>query len=190
MRIQLQKFVTLCALLLASGCVSTRSGESPLRVYDFGIEAPAARLAGVGLGQVRAAAPLDSSDMLYRLAYRNPAEVLAFSQSRWAAAPAELMKRRFARAADAASVTTCTLDVELLEISQVFDSPTSSAALLELRASLHASGARVAERTVRISEPGAGSGAAQGVSAMSRAADKSIAELAAWGAQQPRCKAG
>lgn len=186
----MQKFVALCALLVAGGCAGNRSGEPPLRVYDLGIEAPAARLAGVRLGQFRAAAPLDSSDMLYRLAYRNPAEVLAFSQSRWAAAPAELLRRRFARAADATSAAPCTLELELLEISQVFDSRDSSAVLLELRASLYASGARVAERTVRISEPGAGGGAAEGVAATSRAADKSIAELAAWSARQPRCKAG
>ena len=183
-----RSFSTVCAVLVLAGCAGSLGGESTVRIFDFGMQAPQAKLAGVRMGQVRAAAPFDSTDIFYRLAYRNPAEVMSFMQSRWAAVPAELLKRQFVRAADGDVKAACVLDLELHEISQVFGARDASEAVLELRAALSAGGGRIAERSVRISQPGAGASAAEGVAAMSRAADRSIAELAGWAAQQPACK--
>jgi len=179
--------VALCLAILA-GCAGTHGGDGAVRLYDFGIGAPDAKLAGVRMGQVRASAPFDSTDILYRLAYRNPAELLAFTQSRWAAVPAELLRKRFVRASESNTPSHCILELELHEVSQVFGSGDASEALLELRASLSGAGGRIAEHTVRVVQSGAGASAAEGVAAMVRAADRSIGELSLWVAQQPNCK--
>ena len=168
----------VAAAAILSGCGGTR-GEMPPRSYDFGIDAPALPLAAVRVGQVRAIAPFDSADMHYRLAFRNPAELLAFTQSRWAAMPAELYRKRLLRAAPQAA-GRCTLEVELHEVTQVFGAADSSEALLELRARIADGGGPTTERMFRIAQSGAGAGAPEGAAAMAKAADRSIGELAAW----------
>lgn len=179
----------LAAAAFAAGCSSDSGGERVARSYDFGVEAPAARLPAVRVGAVRAAPPFDSTDMHYRLAYRDPAELLAFVQSRWAAAPAELYRRHLLRAADAGA-GRCALEVELHEVTQVFSSKDTSEALLELRARLAQGNATLAEKRLRLAQAGAGGVAAAGAAAMAKAADRSIGELAAWIAAQPRCGGG
>ncbi len=176
----------LAVAALASGCAGNYGGAQPPRSYDFGMEAPAARLPAVRVGAVRASAPFDSAEMYYRLAYRDPGELLAFVQSRWAAAPAELYRRQLLRAADGV-VGRCALEVELQEVTQVFSSKDSSEALLELRARLADGNSTLAEKSFRIAQPGAGGAAMTGAAAMARAADRSLAELAAWIVAQPRC---
>jgi cholesterol transport system auxiliary component len=180
----------LCAAAAAamlSGCGSARNDALP-RSYDFGIEAPAMHLAALRIGQVRATAPFDSVDMHYRLAYRDPAELLAFTQARWAAAPAELYRKRLLRAAPGGAAR-CALEVELQEITQVFGARESSEALLELRARIADGSGQLAERMFRIAQPGAGAGAPEGAAAMAKAADRSIGELALWIASLPGCAA-
>jgi cholesterol transport system auxiliary component len=177
--------LVLVAVLLAA-CAGQGGGDAP-RSYDFGVDAPTAALPELRLGSVRALAPFDSQEMHYRLAYRDPAELLAFTQSRWAAPPADLMRRQFGRAAVAGG--RCTLDVELYEVSQVFAARESSDALLEARLNLRDGDRRVAERTLRVSEPGAGGTAAAGAAAFARAANRAIAETAAWVAREPGCRA-
>ena len=180
----------LCAAAAAamlSGCGGARN-DAPPRGYDFGIEAPAMQLAAVRVGPVRATAPFDSIDMYYRLAYRNPAELLAFTQARWAAAPAELYRKRLLRAVPAGAAR-CVLEVELHEITQVFGARESSDALLELRARVADGNGQLGERMLRIVQPGAGAAAPEGAAAMAKAADRSIGELAAWIGSLPGCSA-
>jgi cholesterol transport system auxiliary component len=180
----------LCAAAAAamlSGCGGARN-DAPPRSYDFGIEAPATQLAAVRVGQVRATPPFDSVDMHYRLAYRNPAELLDYAHARWAAVPAELYRKRLLRAAPAGAAR-CVLEVEVQEITQVFGARESSEALLELRARVADGSGQLGERMFRIAQPGAGAGAPQGAAAMARAADRSIGELAAWIGSVPGCAA-
>ena len=179
------RLLVVIAAALVSGCGSARNDGLP-RSYDFGIDAPAAQLPPVRVGQVRAAAPFDSIEMYYRLAFRNPAELLAFAQSRWAAMPAELYRKRLLRAA-ASSAPRCVLEVELHEVTQVFGARDASEALLELRARVSDGSSQLAERMFRIVQSGAGADAPEGAAAMARAADRSIGELAAWINSLPGC---
>jgi cholesterol transport system auxiliary component len=176
----------LALAALGAGCSGGTGGGQVARSYDFGIEAPAARLPAVRVGAVRAAAPFDSNEMFYRLAYRDPAELLAFVQSRWAAAPADLYRKQLLRAADGV-VGRCALEVELHEVSQVFSSKESSEALIELRARLADGDGTLAEKRLRVAQSDAGGTAAAGAAAMAKAAERSIGELAGWIAAQPRC---
>lgn len=179
------RLLVVIAAALVAGCGAGRNDGLP-RSYDFGIDAPAAQLPAVRVGQVRAVAPFDSVEMHYRLAFRNPAELLAFAQSRWAATPAELYRKRLLRAA-ASSVSRCVLEVELHEVTQVFGARDASEALLELRARLSDGNSPLAERMFRIVQSGAGVDAPEGAAAIARAADRSIGEIAAWTNSLPGC---
>jgi len=148
--------------------------------------APAARLAGVRIGFVRAVAPFDSTDMQYRLAYRNAAEIAAYTGSRWAATPAEMFRKQLQRAtADGAS--KCVLEVEIQEFSQVFGAKETSDARIELRLGL-SSGARPLARQFSIVEGNSGPDAVSGAAAVARAANRAIGEIGGWVAAQPDCR--
>lgn len=121
--------------------------------------------------------------MQYRLAHRNAAEIAAFANSRWAAAPAELMRKQLLRAiGDGAG--KCSLDVEIQEFSQVFSGKETSDARIDLRAGVRGG----ASRFVSIVEPNAGADAASGAAAVARAANRAIGELGAWVGAQPLCR--
>lgn len=181
--------IMLMVVILLAGCAGSADDGGAQRAYDLGFEAPGGRLATVRPGAVRASAPFDTNDMLYRLAYRDAAELHAFAQSRWAAAPAVLLQRRFARASGDAPAA-CVFDFELSELTQVFSSASASRIVLEGRATLLAGSRRVAEKVFLVVEPEAGGSAASGARAVARAADRMIGEIGAWSAQAAGCKAG
>jgi cholesterol transport system auxiliary component len=157
-------------------------------MFDLGLIAPGARLPAVRLAMVKAAAPYDSVDMLYRIAYRNPAEIAAFANSRWAAPPAEMLRKQLLRAASD-QAGKCVLDIEIQEFTQVFAAKDASEARIELRAWLGAGGARAAvSRGLSVVEPNAGADAVSGAAAFARAADRAIGELGGWIAAQPGCR--
>jgi len=122
---------------------------------------------------------IDGVVMYYRLAYQDGAEVAAFAHARWAAPPAELVRRQLARATRPGS-PRCALEVVVQEFSQVFEAKDGSSALLELVARLDAPGGHSETRVLRVAEPDAGSNAAQGAKAMRRAVARAVAELAGW----------
>ena len=125
--------------------------------------------------------------MHYRLAWRNPAELAAFAHSRWAAAPAELLRKQLLRATREGNAR-CGLELELHEFSQVFASPGASEARVEFRAALVGPKGRVAARGWNLAESQAGADAATGAGAFARAADKAVAEIGTWVAAQPDCR--
>ena len=176
-----------CAMLFAatlSGCAAAPA--TPPRTFDLGIEPPSAPLPAVRVAAVRAVAPFDGIEMHYRLAWRNPAELAAFAQNRWAAPPAELFRKQLLRA-NGAGTAKCALEAELHEFSQVFAAPTTSEARLELHASLGGAKGVVATRAWRIAEANAGADAAGGAQALARAVNRAVGEIAAWTAARPEC---
>lgn len=175
--------LSLIFLALLGACGGNAAPEP--RTFDFGLEAPAARLPALRVGTVRATAPFDATDMQYRLAYRNAAEVAAFSSSRWAATPAELFRKQLLRAGGDGG--KCLLEVEIQEFSQVFAAKEASEARLELRASL-ASGARTMARQFVLVEGNAGADAMSGAAALARASNRAIGEIGAWAAARSDCR--
>ena len=181
------KALFLSALfLLLAGCAG--GSAAPVKTYDLGVERPGASLPPLRAVSVRAAMPFEANDMLYRLAWRDPGEIAAFGQSRWAAPPAELLRRQLLRALPESKDAPCALAVEVQEFSQVFSAEQTSEARIELRAALSGRAGPVAARGVSVSEPGAGSNAAAGAAAFARAADRALAELASWIGVQPGCR--
>jgi cholesterol transport system auxiliary component len=176
----MRRGIWIVAALLA-GCAGTGADTAP-RQYDLGLAAPAAKLPPLRSVSVRAAMPFDGVDMHYRLAYRDAAELASFAHSRWAAPPAELMRKQLHRALPAGSGAPCVLELEIQEFTQVFTAKDASEARIEVRAA-----AGGATRAISVTEAGAGANAAAGAAAFTRAADRAIAELGGWVAAQRAC---
>ena len=181
----LRTILILFLFSILNGCGGVAAPES--KTLDLGLEAPGARLPEVRVASVRAVAPFEATDMQYRLAYRNAAEIAAFANSRWAAAPAELFRKQLLRAASE-KTGKCGLEVEIQEFTQVFSAVGASEARIELRGWLAGAAGRVATRGWSVVEPNAGADAVSGAAAFARAANRAIGELGAWIAAQPECR--
>ncbi len=191
-----------------AGCALPTPPERPT-LYDFGPgrlsqsalanPGPATALRPLVIAEIDASPALDSSAVLYRLAYADPQQLKPYALARWSMTPAQLLRQRLRQelgeqrtllnpgdSAGAApgSVTPLTLRLELEEFSQLFESPSLSAGLLRLRASVvqgHATGDKtVAQRTFIVQRPAPSADAAGGVRSLTAATDAVIHEIDLW----------
>lgn len=193
------------ALLLA-GCSVI---DKPVRasVYDFGpgplaaVAAAPAGLPALTLAEVDAGAALDSTAVLYRLAYANAQQLQPYAQARWSMSPAQLLRQRLRErigqqrtvlgpedANPGNDPARWVLRVELEEFSQLFSAPAQSTGLVRLRATLVQPGANgdrlVGQRMVVAQRPAASPDAPGGVRALGDATDAAVDELLQWLSQQ------
>jgi cholesterol transport system auxiliary component len=210
-RSSLDAIFAASALVLASllaGCGSLPDRPARATLYDFGplLTAPAATpvdaapLPTLSLAEVEASARLEGTQILYRLAYADANELRPYGQSRWSVAPNQLVYQRLrdalaqrrtvlnreesATMARTAGRVPRTLRVSLDEFSHYFESPTQSAGLVRLRATLIQSAAGgdsvLAQRSFVVQRPAPTADAPGGVKALVAASDATIAELVAW----------
>lgn len=175
----------LLLLVVLAGCGGNAADLAP-RTFDLGFAPPAVQFPALRGVSVRGIPPFDDVQMHYRLPWRHSSELADYAQNRWAAPPAELLRKQLLRASGE-GVGKCGLEIELQEFTQVFSSKEASEARIELRVLLTNSAARVASRGVTVVEPGAGSDAASGAAAMARATERLVKELAGWVSAQAGC---
>ena len=192
--------LALLAGLCAGGC-ALGPAPVPIAVYDFGIETPKrvpVRLqASLALDEVSAPSALQSSAIVYRLAYRDGAQVQPYSRARWAAPPAALIHQRLRQAfGDSAQRGVSALSdgvrsafilrVELDSFVQVIESPDAARGMVRMRASLIDAGERSlrAQRTFEAERAAPSVDAPGAVRALSAATDAVIAELIEWTARE------
>jgi len=172
-------------------------------VYDFGPGAvstagasPLPALPALMLTEVEAPASLDSTAVLYRLAYSDAQQLRPYAQARWSMPPAQLLRQRLRETLGqqrvvlqpgegvSSSAPSLTLRIALEEFSQLFASADTSAGLLRLRATLSqgsGGGERVlAQRSFVVQRDSASADAAGGVRALTAATDAVIADLDQW----------
>jgi len=185
----------LLCVLLAAGCVSRREHAS--QTYDFGIAlAPAGASAdSVFVAEVRAADWMDTTDMFYRLAYRDSRALASFANSRWAGTPAAMLTVRLRQSVGNGSAVRipqvkCVLGLSLAEFSQVFASGNSSRAVLHAQATLveNAPGGRNLSREFRLERLTPTPDAAGGAAAFSEISAAISEELRTWIADAGFCK--
>ena len=169
---------------LLAGCGGNATDPGP-RAFDLGTAPPSAKFPALRVAS-RAVAPFEGAQMFYRLSWRNPAELGAYANSQWAAPPADLLRKQVMRAAGE-GVGKCALELEVQEFTQVFTAKDSSEARIEARVSLSNGQVRLASRGVTAVEPGAGPEASSGATAMARAAERLMHELAGWVSRQSAC---
>jgi cholesterol transport system auxiliary component len=186
---RLRVLLPLAALLLSACAALPERAAAPQR-YDFGPPvAPAAVTAQrppLGL-RVQASPALEGTAMLYRLAYADAQQLRAYTQSRWAMAPADLLAQRL-RSGLGRDYTlppegegaSRVLHVTLEEFSQVYTAPEQSHGLLRLRVSLLQGERLLAQRELQLQQPAARADAAAGVRALGASTDEAVTELVRW----------
>jgi len=146
------------------------------------------------------------SAMLYRLAYINAQQIYAYQQARWSQPPAQLLARHLlhqlaqqrpvltagadpARASGGAAPAL--LRVELEEFCQVFDAPETSAAVVQVRATLLAPGAgagtpHLGQKLFAVRQSAPSPDAAGAAGALSAASAIAIRQIGRWLEQSGR----
>jgi cholesterol transport system auxiliary component len=162
--------------------------------------ANAATQPAIALAEIESGMRLEGTQVLYRLGYADANELRPYAQARWSVTPVQLLHHRLRDAlassrtvlttADSATLARTqgqrphTLRVSLEEFTQYFETPTASAGLVRLRATLVQStpaGERVlAQRSFTVRQPAPSADAAGGVKALAAASDAAIGELVAW----------
>ena len=204
----LGRLSALASVMALTACATLP--EPPVRpaVYDFGpglLSVPAtnrmAPLPPITLGEVEAPASLDSTAVLYRLAYADAQQLRPYALARWSMPPAHLVRQRLREnlgqrrsvlnvgegGAPAAAAPSLLLRVELEEFSQLFEAAGKSAGLVRLRATLwdQRGGTEQlrAQRSFVVQRPAGSADAAGGVRALTAATDAAVDELSQWLAQ-------
>lgn len=189
-------FLTGAMALTVSACTVGR-GSPEIAHYDLGIEAAPPgnhRLAGtIALDDVAASGWLQTSAILYRLAYRDAAPLQAYSLSRWTESPAALITRRLRHALiDPAErglamvsdgiPTDHVVKVSLEAFEQWVQSSTASRAVVDMRALLVDGKSRAlrAQKSFRQEEPCLSVDAEGAVRALRAASDRAIAAMIEW----------
>ncbi|NMG45614.1 hypothetical protein GPA22_18010 [Aromatoleum toluvorans] len=168
------------------GCGNFPTRPETPASYDLGLAeavAPGPAVVPAKL-EVRAPSWLATSAMQYRLDYRQPARRQAYAESRWAAAPAELLERRLLQAFSMppSAAAGCRLRLDLDEFAQVFDSAEGSRAVIVARAELLSPRGEnvLARRAFDLREPAPSPDARGGVVAFRKAGDRLTREIANW----------
>ncbi len=203
----LRPCLLLVSCLLLGACAALP--DKPLRaaVYDFGpgaranpaaIAAASGQATAIELGEVDAASALDSTALLYRLAYTDAQLLQPYAQARWSMPPALLLHQRLRetlgrqqtvlRQGDGVVVGTAAarlLQLELAEFSQVFDAPHTSVGLVRVHATVVApsaggGGRLLAQRSFVAQQPAPSADAAGGVHALTAASDQVLSDIAQW----------
>lgn len=180
----------------AAGCTMGRTGIDPVH-YDLGADMPAAskqRFRGtLALDEVAAAGWLQTNGILYRLTYRDAAQLQAYSLSRWTASPAALLTQRLrtalsvpaeqglAMVADGVP-TDRVLKVSLESFEQQVQSATASRAVLSMRALLIDGKTRAltGQRSFRAEEACPSVDAEGAVRGLRAATDRAVGDVIVW----------
>lgn len=202
------RFALLAALLALAGC-SSIVPDKPVRAtqYDFGprpsaqaAAAPTVSGAALVLDEVDTSGSLDTSAILYRLAYADGHQLRPYALARWTAPPGQLIRQRLrerigrdravldsnaaAALARRSGQTVHVLRLDLEEFSHHFDSQTQSKGVVRIRGTLlenTVGGERlVAQRAFTSEQPAPTPDAPGGVRALTAATDAVADALAAW----------
>ncbi|WP_332855447.1 ABC-type transport auxiliary lipoprotein family protein [Duganella sp. S19_KUP01_CR8] len=195
MTIAIRNAILVAAIgVLLGACAS--KGQSTAQ-YDFGPlpQTPAPAQAPAAIGSVIVAdivgpAALDTERMQYRLLYADARQSRPYAYNQWTATPFQLMTQRMkARIAQAgvkvlsttdAAASPTVLRMEVNDFAHNFDSATSSAGIISLRASLFRNHKLVDQKTFSRSSPAPSPDAAGGAHALAAATDAVTADVLAW----------
>ena len=199
-------------LIFLAGCSALPQPPARPALYDFGpgpaVQAAAERrmpqLPALTLDDIEAPGVTEGSNaVLYRLAYADAQQLRPYSQARWSQPPAQLLQQRLreqlgqrravlkaddgaaqAREPAQGNKLPLVLRTELEEFSHLFTSPSESAGMVRLRATvveLTPSGESLrGQRVFIVQQPAKSADAAGGVAALAAASGQLASELAAW----------
>ncbi|WP_348690046.1 ABC-type transport auxiliary lipoprotein family protein [Acidovorax soli] len=203
--------IAVFAAAFLAGCSALPSPPSRPVHYDFGPGAMAsgpadrrAPLPPLALADLEAPGLVEGSTaVVYRLAYADARQLRPYSQARWSQPPAQLLQQRLreqlglrravlkaddgavqAREPARGNKLPLVLRTELEEFSHLFTSPSDSAGVVRLRATVveltPAGESLRGQRVFIVQQPAKSADAAGGVAALAAASGQLASELAAW----------
>ena len=194
----------LVSCLLLGACTVLPDKPQRAVVYDFGPGARATPGAPavtqpppILLGEVEAGRALDSTALLYRLAYADAQLLQPYALARWSMPPAQLLRQRLREVLGQQQTVLRDgdglrpgghparhLQLELHEFSQVFDAPGTSVGLVRVLATVASPGVdgppMLAQRSFIAQQPAPSPDAAGGVRALTAASDVVLSDIAQW----------
>lgn len=189
----------IAATVLLTGCATEKAPRSA--TYDFGPAPVTAQSAAAGMPiavvvtDVTGSSAFDNERMYYRLNYSDPLQSRAYSNSRWAATPLQLVTQRIkTRLAQSgakvlsptdASTGIVILRVEMDDFSHTFDSVSQSYGQVILRASLFQQHRLVDQKVFNRKTSAGTADAGGGARALTSTTDAIAADMVAWLAQLP-----
>ena len=176
----------LCMALIAAGCATSR--DTAPQTYDFGpVGQPEAVVNSVQVIEMRAPEWLDSNQMLYRLAYRDPRALTPYSGNRWAGTPASMLTLRLRQQLGNVPGAKCILSSSLAEFSQTFDAADSSRAVLHVHTVLATTSGPRLQKEFSLQAKAPTPDAAGGAAAFSALASDMAKAVAQWTTESGLC---
>lgn len=190
-------------IFFLTGCSILHKPQSAISTYDFGIQhsplseqlskQPQPYRRSLLVADATAPTWLDNTAIHYRLLYHNSAQSHAYANSRWIAAPATLLTQQIRNRIvtntheqviidSGAAKADYSLQIELDEFTQLFDTTNSSHVIVSIRVSLIERSSRklLAQKDFSTKENAPSADAAGAVFALSSASNKLIDELVSW----------
>jgi cholesterol transport system auxiliary component len=184
----------LATTLQLAGCATVRQDSSAL--FDLGSmpstqdAASLPALPPISVAEIDVPSWLDRRMMHFRLSYADDLQPRVYSQSRWAAAPGELIEQRLkwqitraggiALPASSGATGVPVLRMEVQDFTQVFSTPQKSTGQVSLRASVFDDRKLVAQKTFVRHVVAPTADATGGAEALAAASDAVIAEIIIW----------
>lgn len=201
----MRRLFSLGLLSVLAACSALPDKPARQVVYDFGPPPAVAVAASPSRPALLLAAPevnvnLESTALVYRLAYDDAYQLRPYALARWSAPPGQLLAQRLrsvlgrdravldetaaAALAGRSRSVPLVLRVRLEEFSHWFDSASDSKGVLRLRCTLlenTPAGERfLAQRNFDVETPAPSADAAGGVRALTAATDAAARDIAAW----------
>ncbi|MEZ0232725.1 MAG: hypothetical protein ACAH12_07780 [Methylophilaceae bacterium] len=183
--------ILLIITSLLSACLSInadKQAKSGPVLYDFGLPSMASKetvTSQLAIDAITAVDALNNNRIRYRLNYKNPAQVLTYTESRWTTAPAQLLSLQLRSLVKTSEtpLSNCNLKIELDTFDHIFDSPTKSSAIVQMNAILIEKKSRkiLASTMIEESATASSSDAKGGVAALTKASSIALQKAVTWG---------
>lgn len=187
-----------CALLV--GCITPRNNAQPPAEYDLGptlrsqkqVQASASDVKAnmVVIPRIKTHGVLNSRMIIYRFSNLQAYEPRAYTQSRWADEPGEMLRLRMQQiigekypvilSSELAQKTSWILLASLEDFSQDFTAVDQSEGVVQLRVTLLHGGEVLGQKVFNVRSRAPTPDAAGGVMAISTGVDELLTELLSW----------
>jgi cholesterol transport system auxiliary component len=177
----------LIASTLAA-CIGTNKAKQNTAIYDFGLsvssESNQQIASKILFEQPVAAESLNHNKIRYRLNYQDPSRVFFYAESRWAAAPPELLSGKLSKMVNLTNnPMKCSLELKIEAFDHVFQTTTASEGVVQLSALLIEKKSRKVIATQLITESAASvsPNAQGGTDALHQASENALKKVIQWG---------
>ena len=176
-----------------SACVSLNKTKPNVAIYDFGLSVPSEGNQSesnqqltlkIWLDEPVAAESLNHNKIRYRLHYQNPLRVFYYTESRWAATPAELISSKLSKMVNVAKNSmTCSLKLKIEAFDHVFQTPSASEGYVQLSVSLIEKKSKkiISSQLITESVTSTSSNVQGGTVALQKASENALKKVINWG---------